>query len=313
MKSEDITNVLIVGAGTMGQQISVPCSINGFNVMLYDVNDDTLRKAVVRIREMLDCFVKWQRITADEGDAAMRRIRTTTDIKEAARDADIVSESVPEDPKLKGEIFSTLHGLCPERTIFTTNTSTLIPSMFAQATKRPDKLAALHFHDVRISTIVDVMPHPGTSPETVALVRDFAVQIGQTPIVMGRESPGYVFNFMLMNLFQSAQTLASNGVASVEDIDRSWMGVTRMVTGPFGIMDSVGLDTVWKITRYWAEFLKNPQQAKNAEFIRHYVDRGQLGEKTGRGFYSYPNPRFLDRDFITGSGTRQGAADDSTE
>ena len=179
-----------------------------------------------------------------------------------ARDIDIVSESVPEDPKLKGEIFSKIHGACPERTIFTTNTSTLLPSMFAQATGRPEKLAALHFHDVRISTIVDVMPHPGTSRETVELVRDFAVRIGQTPIVMERESPGYVFNFMLSNLFQSAQTLAANGVASVEDIDRSWMGVTHMITGPFGIMDSVGLDTVWKITNYWARDTEEPAAAQ---------------------------------------------------
>ena len=176
--------------------------------------------------------------------------------------------------------------------------------MFAGATGRPEKLAALHFHDVRISTIVDVMPHPGTAQETMELVRDFAVRIGQTPIVMERESPGYVFNFMLSNLFQSAQTLAANGVASVEDVDRSWMGVTHMVTGPFGIMDSVGLDTVWKITNYWAQALKNPQQLKNAAFMKEYVDRGHLGEKTGRGFYTYPKPRFRDPDFIAGAGNK---------
>jgi len=211
---------------------------------------------------------------------------------------------VPEDPKLKGEIFAKIHAACPERTIFTTNTSTLLPSMFAGATGRPEKLAALHFHDVRISTIVDVMPHPGTAQETMELVRDFAVRIGQTPIVMERESPGYVFNFMLSNLFQSAQTLAANGVASVEDVDRSWMGVTHMVTGPFGIMDSVGLDTVWKITNYWAQALKNPQQLKNAAFMKEYVDRGHLGEKTGRGFYTYPKPRFRDPDFIAGAGNK---------
>jgi len=300
MKSVDIKNVLIVGAGTMGQQITVPCVIHGMNVVLYDIENGMLQKALARIRKMLDGFVKWQKITAAEADAAMARIRTTTDLADAAKNADIVSESVPEDPKLKGEIFAKIHAACPERTIFTTNTSTLLPSMFADATGRPEKLAALHFHDVRISTIVDVMPHPGTAKETVELVRDFAVRIGQTPIVMERQSPGYVFNFMLSNLFQSAQTLAANDVASVEDIDRSWMGVTHMPSGPFGIMDSVGLDTVWKITNYWAQILKNPQQIKNAEFMKQYVDRGHLGEKTGQGFYKYPKPRFRDPDFISG-------------
>ncbi|MBN1533375.1 MAG: 3-hydroxyacyl-CoA dehydrogenase [Spirochaetes bacterium] len=304
MKSEDITHVLILGAGTMGQQISVPCAVQGLTVTIYDIDRYALRNATEIIRKLLEEFVALKKISAAEADAAFRRIRTTVDLEEGARDADIVSESVPEDPALKGEIFSRIHANCPERTVFTTNTSTLLPSMFAQATGRPDKLVALHFHDVRISTIVDVMPHPGTSPETVALARDFAVRIGQTPIVMERESPGYVFNFMLMNLFQSAQTLAANGVASIEDIDRSWMGVTHMVNGPFGIMDSVGLDTVWKITHYWAELLKLPQQMKNAEFIKKYVDRGHLGEKSGKGFYAYPNPRYLDRDFITGSGKK---------
>ncbi|HOD13770.1 MAG TPA: 3-hydroxyacyl-CoA dehydrogenase [Spirochaetota bacterium] len=304
MKSEEIKQVLVVGAGTMGQQITVPCITHGLNVVIYDIHDAMLQKAVARIRKMLDGLVKWQKITADDADAAMKRVRTTTDLPEAARDIDIVSESVPEDPKLKGEIFAKIHAACPERTIFTTNTSTLLPSMFAGATGRPEKLAALHFHDVRISTIVDVMPHPGTAQETMELVRDFAVRIGQTPIVMERESPGYVFNFMLSNLFQSAQTLAANGVASVEDVDRSWMGVTHMVTGPFGIMDSVGLDTVWKITNYWAQALKNPQQLKNAAFMKEYVDRGHLGEKTGRGFYTYPKPRFRDPDFIAGAGNK---------
>jgi 3-hydroxybutyryl-CoA dehydrogenase len=304
MKSEDIKNVLIVGAGTMGQQITVPCITHGLNVVLYDIKEDMLQKALARIRKMLDGFVKWKKITEEEADAAMKRVRTTTDLADAARDADIVSESVPEDPKLKGEIFAKINVACPERTIFTTNTSTLLPSMFAGATGRPDKLAALHFHDIRITTIVDVMPHPGTAKETVELVREFAVRIGQTPIVMERESPGYVFNFMLSNLFQTAQTLAANSVASVEDIDRSWMGVTHMPAGPFGLMDSVGLDTVWKITHYWAERLKNPQQLKNADFMKQYVDRGELGTKTGKGFYTYPKPRFSDPDFITGAGSK---------
>lgn len=304
MQSGDIKNVLIVGAGTMGQQIAVPCITHGLNVTIYDIDSAMFQKALARIRKMLDGFVKWKKISAEEADAAMKRIGTTTDLGEAARDADIVSESVPEDPKLKGEIFSKINAACPERTIFTTNTSTLLPSMFAKETGRPEKFAALHFHDVRISTVVDVMPHPETSKETVELVRDFAVRIGQTPIMMERESPGYVFNFMLSNLFQSAQTLAANGVASVEDIDRSWMGVTHMLSGPFGIMDSVGLDTVWKITHYWAERLKNPQQQKNAAFMKEYVDRGHLGTKTGEGFYSYPNPRFRDPDFISGTGTK---------
>ena len=300
MKAEDIRKILIVGAGTMGQQISVPCLMSGVDVSLYDIKDEMLEKARRRISRLLDGFVQAGRIGAEDAAKAMERLSVGTGLEQAARDADMVSENVPEDPKLKGEIFSKLNALCPERTIFTTNTSTLLPSMFAAATGRPDRFAAFHFHDIRVTEIVDVMPHPGTSAETMEAVRDFAVRIGQKPIVMRIESPGYVFNAMLSALFKSAQTLAARGVASVEDIDRAWMGVTRMIIGPFGLMDSVGLDTVWKITEYWAKAIKDRQGMDNAEFMKGYVDRGETGQKAGKGFYSYPNPAFLDPGFLDG-------------
>jgi 3-hydroxybutyryl-CoA dehydrogenase len=298
MKVGDIKRVLIVGAGTMGQQIASVCAINGIEVSLNDMNSEALEKGREGICDLCRFFVKAGKISEEESTAAIARVALSDSLEEAARDVDLVSESVPEDPALKGKVFSRLNRCCPEHVLFTTNTSTLMPSMFAKDTGRPDRLAALHFHDVRISTIVDVMPHAGTSSETIDLVRDFAIRIGQTPIVMGRESPGYVFNFMLSNLFESALTLAANGVASVEDIDRSWMGVTHMPTGPFGIMDSVGLQTVWKITDFWARKLNHPQKMKNADFVKRYVEGNRLGVKSGEGFYRYPKPRYRDSDFL---------------
>jgi len=170
--------------------------------------------------------------------------------------------------------------------------------MFAEATGRPEKFAAFHFHDTRVTNIVDIMPHPKTSPETVELIKAFAERIGQIPIMLHKENFGYVFNAMLMDLFKAAQSLAANNVASVEDIDRAWMGVMHTLIGPFGIMDSIGLDTVWKVTDYWAKVLKEPQQIANAAFIKPYVDRGDLGVKSGRGFYTYPAPAFAKTGFI---------------
>ncbi len=298
MKADEIKRVLVVGSGTMGQQIASVCAVHGIEVSLNDVSGEALDKGVEGIRGIYKLFVKAGKISEDEAAAALGRISVSDSLEVAAQGVDLVSESVPEDPALKGEVFSRLNGYCPEHVIFTSNTSTLLPSMFAGATGRPDRLAALHFHDVRISTIVDVMPHSGTSRDTMELVRDFAIRIGQTPIMLERESPGYVFNFMLSNLFESALTLAANGVASVEDIDRSWMGVTHMPTGPFGIMDSVGLQTVWKITDFWARKLNQSQKMKNAEFVKGFVDEGRLGVKSGIGFYSYPSPRFRDSDFL---------------
>ncbi len=205
---------------------------------------------------------------------------------------------MPEDPKLKGKVFAQFNEICPAHAIFTTNTSSLVPSMFAEATGRPERFAAFHFHDTRVTNIVDIMPHPQTSLEVVDLIEAFAVRIGQIPIMLKKENFGYVFNALIMELFKSAQTLAANDVASIEDVDRAWMGVMHTPVGPFGIMDSIGIDTVWKVTDYWAKIVKDPQQIANAAFMKPYVDKGDLGEKTGKGFYSYPKPAYAKPGFV---------------
>ncbi|MGB9498614.1 MAG: 3-hydroxyacyl-CoA dehydrogenase [Dissulfuribacterales bacterium] len=300
MKIDDIRQVLIIGSGTMGQQIGFQCALSGYDVVLYDMEQGILDKAMDRINRLANSFVSNGRLTKESAEDVMKMIRTTIDAEDAGKNADFVSESVPEDPDLKGRVFAQFNEICPAHTIFTTNTSSLIPSMFAQSTGRPDRFAAFHFHDVRFNNIVDIMPHPGTSDETVELIKAFADHIGQVAIVLQKENFGYVFNAMLMELMKSAQSLAANNVASVEDIDRAWMGVMHTLVGPFGIMDSVGLDTVWKVTDYWANILKDTQAIANAAFIKKYVDDGNMGVKTGKGFYSYPDPAFGEPGFIEG-------------
>jgi 3-hydroxybutyryl-CoA dehydrogenase len=173
--------------------------------------------------------------------------------------------------------------------------------MFAQATGRPAQFAALHFHSlVWNSNVVDIMPHPGTSPETVAAITAFARQIGQIPIVLRKENHGYVFNAMFNELNTAALSLAANGVASIEDVDRAWMGVMKMPIGPFGWLDGIGLNTVWDITQYWATATGDAQLQANADFLKPYVDRNWLGVKTGRGFYTYPDPAYARPDFLAG-------------
>lgn len=144
------------------------------------------------------------------------------------------------------------------------------------------------------------MPHPGTDPAVTQLVRDFAESIGCAVIMLDRENKGYVFNAMLSSLFQSALSLVSRGVSSVEDVDRAWMGVTYMPIGPFGMMDQVGLATVWHIVHYWAKRGKNQQLEESAAFVKQYVDKGELGYKTQKGFYSYPHPLYTQSEFLSG-------------
>jgi len=285
----------------MGHQIGLQCAMHGYNVVLYRRNPDALETAMALIRGYVAVFVTWGRLTQEEADATLARIKMTNNPEEAAAEADLLNESVPEDPELKGKVFAQFHRLCPPHTIFTTNTSTLIPSMFAETTGRPAQFAALHFHQpVWYSNVVDIMPHPGTSKETMDLLQAFAKRIGQISIVINKESHAYVFNAMLNSLLGAALTLAINGVASVEKIDRAWMGVTKMFVGPFGILDAVGLDLVLDISEYWAKALGDPQLQAHVNFLKQYIDKGWLGLKSGHGFYTYPDPAYQQPGFLAG-------------
>ncbi len=302
MELKDIKKVLIVGGGTMGQQIAFQCAAHGYAVSLYDIDEGALEKALQRLNGYAEYLVYGGYMEKQTAEKALAGIAMTSDAVEAAKQADLLSESVPEDPVLKGKVLSQFNQLCPARTIFTTNTSLLVPSLFAEATGRPDRFIALHFHQPAwVGNVADIMPHPGTSAEVVLLVRDFAISINQIPMVLHKENYGYVFNSMYSALTGAAITLAANGVASVEDIDRAWMGVMKMPIGPLGTLDVVGLDTAWHVSEYWANALNDPQTRKNADFLKQeYVDKGWLGVKSGRGFFAYPNPEYQDPNFLQG-------------
>ncbi len=310
MNIEDIHRVLVVGAGTMGQQIGLQCATHGYRVTLYDAAEDVLDTAISRVRFYALQMVEGGLLTSEKADDALAQIGVTGDPAKAAADADLLSESVPENPELKGRVLAQFNQLCPARTIFTTNTSSLVPSMFAEASGRPAQFAALHFHQyVWDSNVVDIMPHPGTSLETVELLHSFAQCIGQIPIILKKENYGYVFNAMLNALNRAALSLAARGVASVEDIDRAWMGVMKTRVGPFGILDHVGLQTAWDITRYWAEVLNDAELQANADFLRGYLNHGRLGVKSGHGFYTYPDPAYAQPGFLTGGTADVGDED----
>jgi len=306
MRIDEIRCVLIVGAGTMGQQIGLQCATHGYAVMLYDISPKTLDAAMIQTKAYAARFVSERRLTRAEADATLSRITSTTKPEEAADKADLLSECVPEDPKLKRKVFAQFNRLCPPHTIFTTNTSSLLPSMFAKATGRPTQFAALHFNkDVWLSNVADIMPHPGTSEETIALLIEFAKRIGQTPILLKKEKSGYIVNSMLQAGIREALTVVVNGFASVEDVDRAYMGIMRSPIGPFGILDFDGLDTAWRISDFWAKkyfFLR--QLRRNANFLKEYVDKGRLGVKSGQGFYTYPDPAFRQPGFVQGSGRK---------
>lgn len=288
MKAEDITRVLVVGAGTMGQQIALQCAGHGLSVVMLDTDPAALERARTQLAAMAAAVAEHPVFAECPLVQLVATIAYETDPATAAADVDLVSESVPEDPTLKARVFAELDAHCPARTIFASNTSSLLPSMYADASGRPDRLAALHFHQpVWSSNLVDVMPHPGTSPETVETLLGFAARIGQIPVRLQKESSGYVFNAMYNALNREAITLAANGIASVEDVDLAWTTVMKTPRGPFGMLDFVGIDTAWHITDYWATVTQDPQLLTNAAWLKTYVDQGHTGVKAGKGFYDY--------------------------
>jgi len=302
MRVEDVRRVLLIGSGTMGLQIGLQAATHGYEVVVYEI-DPAAREAAPR---RLRTYAEEQRTTgvleAGELERSLVRVTVTADPVAAGADSDVLIECVPEDPDLKGRVLAQFDRLCPPRTVFATNTSTLLPSMYAEASGRPDRLAALHFHiPVWSANVVDVMPHPGTSTETTELLVAFARRLGQIPIRMRRESIGYVFNAVYTAMNRAAITLVANDVASVEDVDRAWMAIMKTPFGPFGALDDVGIDTAWHITEYWAGVTGDVQLRTNADWLRGYVDSGRTGAKAGEGFYRYPNPAYAEPGFVEGT------------
>lgn len=291
---KDIKNILIIGCGTLGLRIGLRCAMDGFNVRMYDISEDSLQIARSVQNKLLRSFVKKGVITEGDADAAQNRITTTTDKSEAVKNIDLVSESVTEDFNLKKKVYAEFAPLWEPQTVLTTNTSYLLPSMIAEETGRPTWFCALHFHDVFTMNVVDVMPHPDTEGWVVDLLMAFGKAIHQIPVLIKKENPGYLFNQILMAVLGAAGDLRTRDVASIQDIDRSWMGNFKSAVGPFGMLDSIGLETAWHIVKTRSD----SRSVRFAALLKQYIDEGKLGLKSGEGFYKYPNPEFAQPDFL---------------
>jgi len=299
-----VQKVLVAGGGAIGRQIAVSVARCGLDATVYDVDPQALRAAEVACRSHVD-EPPYASSAIGTSDLAAQAVATQTvgtmrftDQPEVAGlDADLLIEAIPEKIGLKRQVFQQFSQICPAHTIFTTNTSVLMPSMFVAATGRPSQFAALHF--IMDSDLIEIMPHSGTDPATITALQKFAERIGHLAITCRKEQPGHLVNTMLISLNDAALTLAANGVASYEEIDRAWIMATHVDRGPFGLLDLVGLDTALEVTNYAAGVTGSKQKRKNAQFLQQFVDQGRLGMKNGVGFYSYPNPAYQDPRFLT--------------
>lgn len=296
LKIEDINRVLILGAGTLGLRVSLQSAISGFETTIYDINEKAFDSAIKIQTGIIKVLIRDKKLTEAQAEAARQRLTFTTNAEEAAKDADFLNESVTENLALKKKVWEQFGALCPEKTLFTSNTSYLLPSHLAESTGRPERFCNFHFHDVFYANVVDIMPHDTTAAWIPGLLNEIGVKLWQTPVFVKKENPGYIFNYILMALIGAAGSLKTMDVGSIEDIDRSWMGNFKMEMGPFGVLDTIGLDTAWHITS------SQPDKRSQAfaTLLKTYIDAGKLGIKTGEGFYKYPNPAYKGENFIKG-------------
>lgn len=295
-----IKNVTIAGGGTLGSQIAWQTAFNGFNVTVYDAFEKGLEKSKQFHKQFADLFIETRGASKIEINETFGRLSYSTNLQEAVKDADLISESIPENAEIKKEFYEALAKVAPEKTIFTTNSSTTLPSEYAKETGRPEKFLALHFaNGIWDANVGEVMGHTGTDSVIFDRVIEFAKEIGMVPIPIYKEQNGYVLNSLLVPLLSAAANLMANGVSDFESIDKTWMISTGAKIGPFGIMDTVGMQTMYNIDILWGKKLGDQSMLDRAALIKkEYIDKGKMGVSSGEGFYTYPNPSFEDEHFL---------------
>ena len=284
----EIRTVVVLGAGTMGSQIAAVCALAGYGTSLVDISQDQLDRARTQLEQRLSRDVEKDRRTREDVDAAWDRLTLTTDRDAAAATADLVIEAAVEDLYDKRTIFSELDAVCPGHTLLVTNSSNIVSSRVADATSRPDRVCNLHFFNPALMmACVEVVPHPGTAPETVDRMVSFVESLGKTPVRLKQEIPGFVANRLLGALRREALELYEAGIADFQDIDVAAKTALGHPMGPFELMDLVGIDVVHLIRLAEYEQTGDPASLPAAS-IKEKYEAGDLGRKTGRGWYDYP-------------------------
>lgn len=296
MKLEHIT---VFGSGVLGAQIAFQTAFHGYTVVLYDIADDLLAKANEKFDQFGKIYQQDMNASVADIEATLARITYTTDLARSVADADLTIEAIPENIQLKKDFYMKLGKLAPEKTIFCTNSSTLLPSQFAAETGRPAKFLALHFaNQIWKYNTAEIMGHPGTDPAVFETVVEFAKSIGMVPIMVKKETPGYVLNSMLTPFLNAGMQLWTKGIADPQTIDKTWMLGTGSPIGPMAFYDIIGITTPYNIYKLQVEHGKQEDQAVLDKLKTDFIDQNKLGLSTGEGFYTYPNPAYQKPDFL---------------
>ena len=316
------TKVVVAGGGVLGTQIGLMCAYTGHDVTFWLRSEGSIERTQPKLdrysKLMLEDLAgakalvgnpmgaylyprglirSWDGITVEKIDELIaegkknfaEHVHLEVDMAKAVADADIVIESMSEDPKAKIGVYTAMKDLLSEKTILCTNSSTMLPSTFAEYTGRPEKYCALHFaNTIWKNNTAEIMGHPGTDPAVYDQVVAFAGEINMVPLQLHKEQPGYILNSMLVPFLSAAQALLANEVADPETIDLTWQLATGAPAGPFKILDIVGLETAYNINQMKPDAATpGTTTYKIGQLLKAKIDKGETGVNAGKGFYDY--------------------------
>lgn len=281
----EVRRVAVLGCGLMGSGIAEVSAKAGLETWVREVNDQLADKGKAAITKSLDKAVEKGKLDAGARDAALGKLKFTTSLQDL-KDCDLIVEAVTEDLQLKNEMFRTLDEVCPPHTIFASNTSSLTIADMAAATKRPDRVLGLHFFNpVPVMKLVEVVRTIATSDDAYQTAFGFVKKIGKEP-VEAKDTSGFIVNRLLVPYMLDAIRCLEQGLATIEDIDKSMQLGTGYPMGPFVLSDFVGIDTLYRISEIMFEEFREARFAP-PPLLKRMVTMGYFGRKTKRGFYDY--------------------------
>jgi 3-hydroxybutyryl-CoA dehydrogenase len=281
-----INKIAVIGSGTMGSQIAMVCALAGYSVVLHDIETKNLLKAKESLQGHMDRRILKGRLSSEEVSTAFSNMNFTTDFEEL-KDVDFVIEAIVEKLEVKRELFKKLDEITPKHAILATNSSTIVSSKIADVTNRPEKVCNVHFFNpVLVMELVEVVRGPHTSEETAQIAVEIVKRIKKLPVLLKKEISGFIANRILGKLMDEAVFLLENGYADHEEIDLVCTKALNHPIGPFALMDLTGIDVNYfvRMQRYEESGNESDMPAK---IIQEKVRKGELGRKTGKGFYTY--------------------------
>ncbi len=287
MNIEDIKNIAVIGAGNMGHQIAMLCAIHGYNTVCTDIDPKTLQKAENFADTYLAGRVEKERLTQEQARAARGRISFTSGMGEAVKDADYVIEAVLEILDLKRRVFADLDRMAPPHAILATNSSAIVSSKIAGATKRPQKVLNVHFFNpALVMKLVEVVQGPHVSDETREITMALCEKLEKVPVHLKKEVNGFLLNRIFDAITREALWLLEMGVASMEDIDKAQVYGAGHPMGTFRLMDLTGIDLTYIMGMEAFRETGDTRHLPSPSVVEKYV-KGEYGQKTGKGWYDY--------------------------